>query len=66
MSNKNIEIVVPATLINSIKKGLIELGYATEATDPAFVQDCYFKYVMINQTGFNPNMPYALCFMLTA
>lgn len=58
MSNSN--IVVPASIINNVKEGLIKLGYATEATDPTFVQDCYFKWVIINQTGFNPNMPYAI------
>ena len=50
----------PAELIADIKAGLITLGYATEDTPDEFVQDCYFKYIMIRQTGFNPNMPYAL------
>lgn len=62
MTNGN-NIVVPAELIEQVKEGLIKLGYATESTDPAFVQDCYFKWVMINQTGFNPHMPYALCLL---
>lgn len=50
----------PAEHIAVIKTGLISLGYATEDTPDEFVQDAYFKYIMIRQTGFNPNMPYAV------
>ena len=62
-NNDKIEIVVPASIIDQVKEGLIKVGYADESTDPEFVQDCYFKWVMVNQAGFNPNMPYAICLL---
>ena len=55
-----IETVVPATILNEIKTGLIAVGYAQEDTPLSFIQDAYFKYVMITQTGFNPSVPYAI------
>lgn len=55
-----IELVVPATILNEIKTGLVAVGYAQEDTPLSFIQDAYFKYVMITQTGFNPNIPYAI------
>lgn len=59
----NVETVVPATILNEIKTGLIAVGYAHESTPLSFVQDAYFKYVMINQTGFNPSIPYAIALL---
>lgn len=55
-----IELVVPATILDEIKTGLIAVGYAHEDTPLSFIQDAYFKYVMITQTGFNPSVPYAI------
>lgn len=51
---------LPAKLIADIKKALIDLGYANSQTSDAVIQDAYFKYVMVRQTGTNPLMPYAL------
>lgn len=56
----------PAEHIAAIKTGLVALGYAQEDTPNEFVQDCYFKYIMIRQTGFNPNIPYALSLLPSA
>lgn len=63
MSIQDSGLTVPAYLIEPIKQGLIALGYANENTPASFVQDCYIKWVLVNQTGFNPNMPYSLCLL---
>ena len=61
MNNPNDNIkATPAELITEIKEGLINVGYATEATDDGVVQDKYFKWVIVNSTGDNPLMPYSL------
>lgn len=60
----SVQPVVPATLLEDIKKGLVALGYAHLDTPLSFIQDCYFKYVMVHQValtkGFSPQIPYAI------
>lgn len=53
MTNK-----VPAENLQAIKTAMIELGYATSATPLISVQDVFYKYMRINHTGANPNIPY--------
>lgn len=63
----SVQQVVPATILNEIKTGLIAVGYAHESTPLSFVQDAYHKYVMVNQVsltkGFSPSLPYALALL---
>lgn len=63
----NVETVLPATILGEIKTGLIAVGYAHESTPLSFVQDAYFKYVMVNQVsltkGFSPAVPYAIALL---
>lgn len=54
-----IQYASPATHITAIKAALIKIGYATPNTPDTFIQDEYFKYIMVRQTGFNPLMPYS-------
>lgn len=54
------EITVSAEILTPLKEALIKIGYATEDTPLEFVQDAYFKYVMVRQTGFSPSLPYAI------
>lgn len=63
MTDTNIEYKVPAENLAEIKQGLISLGYATEETSMEFIQDCYFKYILVRQTGFNPHIPYAVALL---
>lgn len=65
LMSEQCELVVPATLLNQIKTGLIELGYASEATPLTVIQDCYYRYVVVRQTGAVTNIPYAACFLPT-
>lgn len=62
---KDTALVIPAHLLQPIKDALIELGYVTESTSLHFVQDAYFKYVMVRQTSVmtNTNVPYAFGFL---
>lgn len=57
------ELVVPATLLEPLKQGLIKLGYATESTPLSFVQECYHRYVVVRQAGANVQIPHALVFV---
>lgn len=54
-----VDSVIPASLIPQIKEALIKLGYATPETPLEFIQDWYFKYIVIRHTGFNPLVPYS-------
>lgn len=54
-----IQYALPATHITAIKTALIKIGYATPDTPDTFIQDVYFKYIMVRQPGFNPLMPYS-------
>lgn len=53
-------IVVPASLLPHIKEGLITMGYADESTPLHSIQDLYYKFVMVRQTGKLTNIPYSL------
>lgn len=59
----SIENKIPATLLADIKSSLIALGYATTDTPLNVIQDLYLKYVLVNQTGYNANIPYSLCYL---
>lgn len=53
-------IRVPADQLAQIKQGLIKLGYTDESLSDEVVQDFYYKYTIVRQTGFDPDTPYAI------
>lgn len=54
------QLTAPVDQLQFIKDGLIELGYANADTPLIVIQDLYYKYIIVRQTGFNPDIPYAI------
>lgn len=48
---------VHADNLAPLKKAMVTLGYATELTPLEYVQDIYFKYMLINHPGSHPLIP---------